>query len=145
MNTVFLSVGSRYPVDRKKIRNFVLSFFVSQRLDGVSVNISIVGERKIKELNEGYLKHEGVTDVLSFPQYEKGSEHDFESTLDPTPSKNEAGNFVSPPIEQKLLGDIVVCFPEVVRQAMKRGKMVDDHICSLVEHGLQHLMGQHHE
>lgn len=145
MNSVFLSVGSRYPVDRKKIRHFVISFLLSQGLDNVSVNISIVGERKITELNETYLHHEGVTDVLSFPQYDKGSEVDYESTLDPRPQQSDVGEFVTPPTEQKLLGDIAVCFPEVVRQAMKRGKMVDDHICSLVEHGLHHLLGHHHE
>ena len=145
MNSVFLSVGSRYPVDRKKIRAFVLSFLESKGVDNVIVNISIVGERKITALNEKYLKHEGVTDVLSFPQYDKGSQSDYESTLDPRPEANEIGTFISPPIEQKVLGDIAVCFPEVVRQAMKRGKMVDDHICALVEHGLLHLLGFHHE
>jgi probable rRNA maturation factor len=123
----------------------VLDFLRAQNLDNLIVNLSIVGERKITTLNEKYLKHEGVTDVLSFPQYDKGSESDFESTLEPTPAPNDAGEFITPPIEQKILGDIVVCFPEVVRQAMKRGKMVDDHICSLVEHGLLHLLGHHHE
>ncbi len=144
MNTVYLAVGSRYPVNRKKIRAFVQDFFKARRLDNLSVNISIVGERKITELNEKFLHHEGVTDVLSFPQYEKGSAVDFASTLEPTPQASE-GTFIGPPLEQKMLGDVVVCFPQVVRQAMKRGKMVDDHICTLVEHGLLHLLGQHHE
>lgn len=145
MNSVLLSVGSRYPVNRKKIRQFVLDFFKNRNLDNLIVNISVVGERKITELNEKYLHHEGVTDVLSFPQYEKGSGVDYESTLEPTPPENTAGPFIGPPTEQKNLGDVVVCFPEVVRQSMKRGKMVDDQICSLVEHGLLHLLGHHHE
>ncbi len=145
MNTICLSVGSRYPVNRKKIREFVRDFLITHAIDNTVVNISIVGERKIKELNESYLKHEGITDVLSFPQYDKGSDVDFESTLEPTPKKNDAGPFVSPPTTEQVLGDIVVCFPEVVRQAMKKGKMVDDHICFLVEHGLLHLLGHHHE
>lgn len=145
MNSVLLSVGSRYPVNRKKIRQFVLGFFAARNLDNLLVNISIVGERKITELNQEFLHHEGSTDVLSFPQYEKGSDVDYESTLEPKPVENPTGPFVNPPMEKKVLGDIVVCFPEVVRQAMKRGKMVDDHICSLVEHGLLHLLGVHHE
>lgn len=145
MNSVYLSVGSRYPVNRKKIRQFVLDFLKTKNLDNLIVNISVVGERKITALNQKYLRHQGVTDILSFPQYEKGSDVDYESTLDPTPQENSVGSFVSPPIEQRILGDLVVCFPEVVRQSMKRGKMVDDHICSLLEHGLQHLLGQHHE
>lgn len=145
MNSVFLSVGSRYPIDRKKIRQFVQSFLTSQGLDNLIVNISVVGERKITELNEKYLHHTGPTDVLSFPQYDKGSSTDFESTLDPTPPTNDVGTFINPPMDQRVLGDIAVCFPEVVRQSMKRGKMVDDHMCSLIEHGLHHLLGHHHE
>lgn len=145
MNSVLLSVGSRYPVNRRKIRQFVLDFFKVRNLDNLSVYVSIVGERKITELNEKFMHHEGPTDVLSFPQYEKGSGVDYESTLEPKPVLNPASPFITPPAEKKVLGDIVVCFPEVVRQAMKRGKMVDDQICFLIEHGLLHLLGQHHE
>jgi probable rRNA maturation factor len=145
MITVLLSVGSRYPVDRKKIRNFVRHFLDSRQVKDAQVSISIVGDRKIKELNEKHLGHKGVTDVLSFPQYDKGSEVDYESILDPVPLVKEKTPFIEPPTEQRNLGDVVVCFPEVVRQAMKRGKMVDDHICSLIEHSLLHLLGVHHE
>ncbi len=145
MITVFLSVGSRYPVDRKKIREHVKQVLLSEKVFDATISISIVGERKIKYLNERLIKHEGVTDVLSFPQYDKGSDLDFESTLDPTPQLNEIGAFVLPPTPTRNLGDIVVCFPEVVRQAMKKGKMVDDHICFLIEHGIHHLLGHHHE
>jgi len=145
MVTVNLIVGSRYPVNRRKIRDFVVAFLHGRRIEDAIVTVSIVGERKIKELNEKYLGHEGSTDVLSFPQYDKGSSTDYESTLDPKPPENPVGPFVPAPISQKHLGDVVVCFPEVVRQAMKRGKMVDDHICSLIEHSLLHLLGLHHE
>ena len=145
MNRVFLQVGSRYPVNRKKIRTFVLGDLKALGQDDVMVNINIVGERKITELNEGFIGHEGMTDVLSFPQYDKGSEVDYESTLDPKPGESAPVPFITPPIKEKHLGDIVVCFPEVVRQAMKKGKMVDDHICFLIDHGLHHLLGMHHE
>lgn len=145
MISVLLTVGSRYPVDRKKIRLFVEKYLQSQQVFDAVVSISIVGDRKIKELNEKLLGHEGVTDVLSFPQYDKGSDKDFESTIEPVPQVNEHGAFVLPPIPTKMLGDIVICFPEIVRQSMKRGKMVDDHICYYIEHSLQHLLGQHHE
>lgn len=145
MITVQLSVGSRYPVNRKKIRDFVKSYLISRQIENAMISISVVGDRKIKELNEKYIKHEGVTDVLSFPQYEKGSSVDYESTLEPNPAPNLVGAFISPPTQDRNLGDVVVCFPEAVRQAMKRGKMVDDHICSLIEHSLQHLLGIHHE
>lgn len=145
MLSVFLTVGSRYPVDRKKIRTAVKNVMIREGLSDTFVTISIVGDRKITELNEKYLKHEGVTDVLSFPQYDKGSGVDYESTLDPTPQPNDVGPFIAPPGIQRNLGDIVVSFPEAVRQSMKKGKMVDDHLCFLIEHGMMHLLGKHHE
>ncbi|MEP7166621.1 MAG: rRNA maturation RNase YbeY [Candidatus Woesebacteria bacterium] len=145
MIDVLLTVGSRYPVNRKKIRKFVEDFLHSQKVFHAVISISIVGDRKMKALNEKMLGHDGVTDVLSFPQYDKGAATDYESTLEPVPQMNEHGAFVLPPIETINLGDIVICFPEIVRQSMKRGKMVDDHICYYIEHSLNHLLGNHHE
>lgn len=145
MISVLLTVGSRYPVNRKKIRTFIKEYLNKNQVFDAIVSVSIVGDRKITTLNEKLLGHQGVTDVLSFPQYDKGSSVDFESTLDPKPQVNDVGAFVLPPIPTKNLGDIVICFPEIVRQARKRGKMVDDHICFYIEHSLQHLLGQHHE
>ena len=124
-----LFIGSRYPVDRKKIRARVSEVLIRMGVEDAQVDVSVVGERKIKELNESQLKHEGVTDVLSFPQHEKKELNDF-----PLP----AG---MPP----HLGDIVVCFPEAVRAAKRYGKMVDDQICFYIEHGLMHLLGYHHD
>lgn len=145
MITVVLQVGSRYPVNRKKIRQFVETTLRSLDVFDAVVGISIVGDRKIKELNEKLLGHTGVTDVLSFPQYDRGASVDYESTLAPVPAVNEHGAFVLPPIPTRNLGDIVICFPEIVRQSVKRGKLVDDHICFYIDHGLHHLLGMHHE
>ena len=88
-----------------------------------------MGTRKIKTLNEGKLKHEGKTDVLSFPQHEKGQLHDF-----PLPKG-------LPP----HLGDVVISFPEAVATAKKYGKRVDQQLCFYLEHALLHLLGYHHD
>ena len=128
MITTNLFVGSRYPVDRKKIRQTVKDMLARHNIDKAQVDVSVVGSRKIKQLNESKLKHEGTTDVLSFPQHERHKLDDF-----PLP------NNVPP-----HLGDIVICFPEAVRMAKRYGKMVDDQICFYLEHGLMHLLGYHH-
>jgi len=129
MITVNLFIGSRYPVDRKKIRSAVKQLLGEHHLDEVQVDISVVGSRKIKELNESRLKHLGQTDVLSFPQHEK---HQLE-------------DFPMPPGTPPHLGDIVVSFPEAVKTARRFGKRVDDQICFYVQHGLMHLLGYHHD
>lgn len=126
---IALIVGSRYPVDRQKIREQAIRVLAEHHVTDGQVAISIVGARKIKALNEGILKHEGVTDVLSFPQQNTAHEPSF-----PLP----AG---MPP----HLGDIVICFPIAVQQAKRYGKRVDEQLCFYTEHGLLHLLGYHHD
>ncbi len=122
-------IGSRYPVNRKKIKLCVETLLQEQGISDAQVDISIVGSRKIKLLNESQLKHEGTTDVLSFPQHERHQLNDF-----PLPEG-------IPP----HLGDIVVSFPEAVKTAKRYGKLVDDQICFYVQHAMLHLLGYHHE
>jgi probable rRNA maturation factor len=124
-----LFVGSRFPIDRKKLRLCVVRVLEEHSIDHAQVDVSVVGARKIKELNESQLKHEGRTDVLSFPQHEKNQLQDV-----PLPEG-------MPP----HLGDVVICFPEAVKTAKRYGKRVDEQICFYLEHGLLHLLGYHHE
>lgn len=126
---VELIVGSRYPVDRRKIRERAIQVLTEHRISHGQIAISIVGSRKIKLLNETILKHQGVTDVLSFPQQNNVTESSF-----PLPEG-------MPP----HLGDIVICFPMAVAQAKRYGKRVDEQLCFYTEHGLLHLLGYHHD
>lgn len=129
MVVVNLFIGSRYPIDRKKLREKVKAVLAQHQITSAQVDVSVVGSRKIKELNESKLKHEGTTDVLSFPQHEKDQLDDF-----PLPEG-------MPP----HLGDIVISFPEAVKTAKRYGKRVDDQLCFYAEHGLMHLLGYHHD
>ncbi len=128
MILINLFVQSRYPVDRKKIRQRAVQVLTENKITAAQLDISIVGTRKIKALNESKLKHEGATDVLSFPQHERDKHHDF-----PLPEG-------MPP----HLGDVVVSFPAAVTNAQRFGKKVDDQIAFFVEHGVMHLLGYHH-
>lgn len=126
---VDLNVGSRYMIDRKNIRETVKRVLTEHRFSHAQVSISIVGTRKIKQLNEERLHHEGITDVLSFPQLK--NVHD--------------ATFPQPQGIPPHLGDIVVCFPVAVSQAKRYGKRVDEQIAFYIEHGLLHLLGFHHD
>lgn len=129
MIIVNLFIGSRYPVDRKKLRATVENVLQSRGLENAQVDVSVVGTRKIKELNESQLKHQGKTDVLSFPQHEK----------------DQLDDFPMPPGSPPHLGDVVISFPEAVKMARKYGRRVDDQLCFYLEHGLMHLLGYHHD
>ena len=126
---ISLTIGSRFPVNRKRIRLTAEKLLQEYKIVDAQVDISIVGKRKITQLNQSKLGHDGSTDVLSFPLHEKQTLHDF-----PLP-------VAMPP----HLGDIVVSFPAALEQAKRFGRLVDDQICFFVEHGLLHLLGYHHE
>ncbi|MFZ5376136.1 MAG: rRNA maturation RNase YbeY [Patescibacteria group bacterium] len=124
-----LFVGSRYLINRKKMRQTVDRVLKAHKIENAQVDVSIVGKRKIQQLNEERLRHQGVTDVLSFPQHER----------------NQLQDFPLPPGFLPHLGDIVICYPFAVETARRYGKLVDDRLCFYLEHGLMHLLGYHHD
>jgi probable rRNA maturation factor len=129
MIQVNFSIGSRYPVNRRKLRETAKQALTEHGIQHAQIDISVVGNRKMKLLNESKLKHAGTTDVLSFPQHERSALNDF-----PLPEG-------IPP----HLGDIVISFPIAVSSAKRYGKLVDDQLCFYLEHGIMHLLGYHHE
>lgn len=122
MISVLISSESRYKVNREKIRQSVEKLLKTTGLDEVEVSILVAGTRKVRELNRIYRKIDEETDVLSFPLEEP---RDPEGVL--------------------RLGDIVVCYPKARQQAGEENKLVDEKINELVEHGLKHLLGEHHQ
>lgn len=84
------------------------------------LTIRIVNEAESSALNESYRHKQGPTNVLSFP-------------------------FEAPPaVESPLLGDIVICAPVVLREAISQGKTPEAHWAHLVAHGVLHLLGYDH-
>ena len=117
---------SRYPVDRKYVRTEVIALlkdFGFNEADRVLVEITVVGNRKIKELNSKFRKLDEKTDVLSFPLEDRN----------PGPDG------------MIRLGDIAISYPEAMTMAIRTNKIVDKVIAELVCHGVRHLMGEHHE
>ncbi len=124
-----LYVGSRYPVNRQKLRAAVVSVLEKNNITQAQVDVSIVGQRKITTLNQLSFKKAKPTDVLSFPQHEKKQLDDFPLPEEVVPH----------------LGDVVISYPEAVKMACRFGKLVDDQLVVYLEHGLMHLLGYHHE
>lgn len=85
------------------------------------LTIRVVNEAESAALNEAYRHKPGPTNVLSFPS-------------------------VAPPeVESALLGDIVICAPVVLREAVVQGKTPEAHWAHLVAHGVLHLLGYDHD
>lgn len=124
--TVAIFVESRYQINRKKIRALAASLLDKKGVGGrVEVSIAIVGDRKMRELSKKYKGEDKTRNVLSFAQAEGES----------------AGN----PSDALMLGDVVISYPEVIREASKEEVLVDDKVSELVEHGILHLLGINHE
>lgn len=129
MIKVDIKARSQYAVDRKKLREEVKKFLQDKGIKEARVGIVLIGDRKMKKLNEQYLGREGTTDVLSFSQIEEGEEE-----------------FIEPEDEYGLdLGEVVVSWPQAMKQALERQVKIDEEIQFLVKHGLLHLLGIHHD
>ena len=49
------------------------------------------------------------------------------------------------PSDTLFLGDVVISYPQVIREAAAQEILVDEKIEQLAEHGIMHLLGINHE
>ena len=119
-------VESRYKVNRKRIKKAVSKVLAKHEMKGqVEVSIAIVGDRKMRALSLKYKGEDKTRNVLSFSL--------SEGELTPEPS------------EVLRLGDIVISYPQVIKEASEEEMLVDDKVDRLIEHGMLHLLGINHE
>ena len=87
------------------------------------VSVVLADDALIRRLNRQWRRIDRATDVLSFPAYDERP----------------------PPRAPMLMGDVVLAFETVAREAQEQGKSLADHMRHLVVHGVLHLMGYDHE
>jgi probable rRNA maturation factor len=123
--SVPIYVESRYKVNRKRIKQTVAETLSKSGIRTPSeVSIAIVGNRKMRTLNNKYRGIDKTTNVLSFSQVE--------------------GEGAPRSADRLYLGDVVISYPVVIEEAALEKMLVDDKIAELVEHGVKHLLGHHH-
>lgn len=130
MITVLFQTESHFPVDRKKIIDAIVTELTPKMKRHTEVSVTIVGDRRMHQLNKQYRNIDAPTDVLSFPLND--------------PAQPDEGPFVEIPDGVMRLGDIIISFPQAVEEATTENKLVDDQIVFLALHGLNHLLGIHH-
>lgn len=87
------------------------------------LSLVFTDDAEIKLLNAGWRGKDKPTNVLSFPA--------FPTTI---------GDRLPP-----MLGDIILAFGTVRREAELEAKSFDDHVRHLIVHGVLHLLGYDHE
>lgn len=128
MIKVLITKQSNYPIKTPAIKKKLADFFTKQGIvSDAEVSVAIVGEKKMMELGNKFLKDKKLHNVLSFVTGEI------------------KGEFVYPPDGVIQLGDIVVCYPLAVAEAIEENVLVDERVYELIEHGAMHLMGIHHK
>jgi rRNA maturation RNase YbeY len=129
MHTIQIFVESRYKVDRKKIKKAITETLSENGIQSpTEISVAVVGDRKMTYLNQHYRQKQGTTNVLSFVAAE--GEKLPETELDA--SRNR-------------LGDIILSYPQVIRDAARDDMLVDDKVDELIRHSMLHLLGVHHE
>ena len=123
---ILIYVESRYKLNRKRIKSAIQLVLEEQNIQTpFEVSVAIVGDRKMRVLNKKYRDKDKTTNILSFPLAE--------------------GEQTKLPEDIMRLGDIIISYPEVIRESAEQDMLVDDRIEELVQHGMLHLLGLHHE
>ncbi len=99
----------------KDFENIITKATEMEGYDGGEISIALVDNKKIKELNKKFRKKNEVTDVLSFP------------------------------MDDEILGDIIISAERASSQSKDYGHSFKREICYLVTHGILHLLGYDHK
>lgn len=89
--------------------------------EGYEISIVLADDAFVRELNRNWRKIDKPTNVLSFPS-------------DDTECQGP-----------RLLGDVVLAYETVAREALASGTPILDHAAHLIIHGTLHLLGFDHE
>jgi probable rRNA maturation factor len=128
MIKVLITKQANYPVKVTDIKKKLVIFLAKNGIvSDAEVSIAIVGEKKMLEVGGKFLKDKKLHNVLSF-----------------VPGETK-GTFVDPPDGLIHLGEIIVCYPQAVKEAVEENVLIDVRVYELVEHGALHLLGVHHE
>jgi probable rRNA maturation factor len=115
MTITIIKKSNAWPALTRDIRRAVKAVLAAEKCTG-DVAIVLSDDAAVRALNHDYRGKDNPTNVLSF----------------------EAG-------EDGMLGDVILAYETVAREAVEQDKMLRDHTLHLVVHGVLHLLGHDHE
>ena len=105
------------PAIKKIVERAVAAALTAERIKNpVELSVVLATDAAVQKLNKAYSGKDKPTNVLSFP----------------------AG-------DPSLLGDVVLAYGTVAREARTEEKPFQNHVSHLVVHGVLHLLGYDHE
>ena len=97
----------------------------------VEMGLVIANQQRVQELNKTYLGKDEPTDVLAFAML-------------PESSTEQGLSFATPPDGIKHLGEVIICYPQAVKQAGEHLHSIRKEMAILIIHGVLHLLGYDH-
>lgn len=107
---------------------------------GGEVSVVLTDDAAIRDLNRTWRNIDKPTNVLSFPVQPVPAQDRRLPSQGGRESSAQAASMGHP-----LLGDIVIAYETVAREADGEGKRFCDHLAHLAVHGLLHLLGYDHD
>ena len=130
---IYIIDAARFKVDRVFVKETVHAYLASQGVSpDIDLNIIFVGKRKMLYIATVYKREPEALPVLSFP-YLTQKKMQVSPDKDLTPKKDRGE-------ESPLLGEVFLCYPQVVLLAAERNKKVDETLTSLLQHGIHNLL-----
>ncbi len=123
INFLVKSKISKPVLSIKEIGTEISKHLKSRKVKNAFVEVEIVGGRAMRVLNLHFMKKDYPTDVLSFPLVEI------------------PGEICS---KAKHIGTIVLCNDIIKSNAKKNARLERDEFIFVLKHGLDHLLGIHH-
>ncbi len=117
-----VQVEDEWPVETDLLYRAALAVLAHQDAPPVEVAVVVSGDETLRELNRRFRDIDVPTDVLSFPNEERGP-------------------FVGFGGQPRYLGDVIISFPRAQAQADRAGHNVQAELQLLVVHGVLHLLG----
>ena len=85
-----------------------------------TVSFTFCGPKTIAEVNWDFLRHEGMTDVISF---------------------DYSGDDFDEPTEESVIAEIIICVDQADIEAQKRNIPFEDELILYIVHGILHMTG----
>jgi len=119
------------PVDKEFLEKVAKKVLIGENKEKLELSIVLVGQARIRKLNKKYRRKNRSTDVLSFIyRASEGSEEEEEDEV---------------LFDHDDSGEIVICLPEVKKNAKKLKSVFRKELAKVLIHGILHLLGYDHE
>lgn len=116
MNIDVVTKSKKWQGQEKLIEKITKKILPLTKAKAEEVSISLVSDAQMKKINFQFRGKNKPTNVLSFPG-----------------------------LDQFFLGDIVIAYETLVREAKEQKKDFNNHLTHLILHSILHLLGYDHE